>query len=182
MYTIISSASSNTFTFSSTILKRYGEYEEPCFSRTALFPFIQFDVGYWLTVYCLHCFGMSLVTRLLSLRGSRFLSKLIFNSQWNNDVAFFVQFVYIDVFVVVVVELSLHVWEEDYLIMANDISDVFLNSIFRYFTEYICIDVHEEKLSAILFLSWIFVWFKYQGWQCTQKMNLAKFLLFWVWD
>ena len=41
------------------------------------------------------------------------------------------------------VELSLHFWDEADLIMVNDFSDVFLNSICQYFIEYFSINVHE---------------------------------------
>ncbi|ERE72640.1 hypothetical protein H671_5g14848 [Cricetulus griseus] len=42
------------------------------------------------------------------------------------------------------VEPSLHPWDEAYLIIVHDFSDVFLDSIHEYFVEYFCIDVHEE--------------------------------------
>ncbi|ERE67103.1 hypothetical protein H671_8g18945 [Cricetulus griseus] len=41
------------------------------------------------------------------------------------------------------VEPSLHPWDEAYLIMVHDFSDVILDSILQYFVEYFCIDVHE---------------------------------------
>ncbi|ERE67428.1 hypothetical protein H671_7g18744 [Cricetulus griseus] len=40
-------------------------------------------------------------------------------------------------------ELSLHPWHEAYLIVVDDFSDVFLDSICQYFIENYCINVHE---------------------------------------
>ncbi|ERE73141.1 hypothetical protein H671_5g14455 [Cricetulus griseus] len=41
------------------------------------------------------------------------------------------------------VEPSLHPWDEAYLIMVDDFSDMFLDSICQYFIEYFSIDAHE---------------------------------------
>ena len=41
------------------------------------------------------------------------------------------------------VEPSLHIWAEVILIMVDDFSDVFLNSVCEYFIEYFCSNVHE---------------------------------------
>ena len=58
---------------------------------------------------------------------------------------FFFQFVYmvdyIDRFLYA--KLSLHLWDEAYLVMLDDFSDVFLDSFCQYFIEYFCISVHE---------------------------------------
>ena len=40
---------------------------------------------------------------------------------------------YIDIFSYV--EPSLHLWDETYLIMVDDVSDVFLDSVCQYFIE-----------------------------------------------
>ncbi|ERE69071.1 hypothetical protein H671_7g17425 [Cricetulus griseus] len=40
-------------------------------------------------------------------------------------------------------EPSSHSWDETYLIIVDDLSDVFLDSICQHFVEYFCIDVHE---------------------------------------
>ena len=47
---------------------------------------------------------------------------------------------YIDGFLYV--EPSLHPWDEAYLIMVGDFSDVFLDLICQQFVEYFCINVH----------------------------------------
>ena len=41
------------------------------------------------------------------------------------------------------VEPSLHLWDEANLIMVDDFSDVFLDSVCEYFIEYFRINVHE---------------------------------------
>ena len=41
------------------------------------------------------------------------------------------------------VEQFLHLWDEDYLVMVDDFSDVFLDLVCQYFIEYFCIKVHE---------------------------------------
>ncbi|ERE71159.1 hypothetical protein H671_6g15949 [Cricetulus griseus] len=41
------------------------------------------------------------------------------------------------------VEPSLHPWDEAYLIMVDDFSDMFLDFVHQYFIEYFSIDVHE---------------------------------------
>ncbi|ERE68530.1 hypothetical protein H671_7g17858 [Cricetulus griseus] len=41
------------------------------------------------------------------------------------------------------VEPSLHPWDEAYLIMLDDFSDMCLDSVHQYFIEYFSIDVHE---------------------------------------
>ncbi|ERE73754.1 hypothetical protein H671_5g13958 [Cricetulus griseus] len=48
---------------------------------------------------------------------------------------------YIDGFLYV--EPSLNPWDEAYLIMVDDFSDMFLDSVRQYFIEYFSIDVHE---------------------------------------
>ena len=48
-------------------------------------------------------------------------------------------------------ELSLHPWDEAYLIVVNDGFNVFLDSICKNFIEYFCIDIHKQDWSEILF-------------------------------
>jgi hypothetical protein len=42
----------------------------------------------------------------------------------------------------VYVELHLHPWDEAYLVVVNDLSDVLLDLVCHYFVEDFCIDVH----------------------------------------
>jgi hypothetical protein len=75
---------------------------------------------------------------------------------------FLIQFVYmvnyIDRFFFLYVEPSLHFWDGTWLIMMNNIFDVFLDSLCEYFIQYFCINVYEKNLSVILFLVCFFVW------------------------
>ena len=41
------------------------------------------------------------------------------------------------------VQPSLHLWDEVDMIMVDDSSDVFLDSVCQYFIDYFCINVHE---------------------------------------
>lgn len=71
---------------------------------------------------------------------------------------------------------SLLLWDEVYLVMENDVFEVFLDSEFKHFVEYICINVHEGNLVCnFLSLLNLCVWFEW-----PHKMNLAMFLLFLV--
>ncbi|KAL6088092.1 hypothetical protein STEG23_028949 [Scotinomys teguina] len=47
------------------------------------------------------------------------------------------------------VEPSLHLWDKAYLIVVNNVFDVFLESVCQYFIEYFCINVHEGDCSYI---------------------------------
>jgi len=58
--------------------------------------------------------------------------------------------------------LSLHPWDEAYFILMDDHFDMFLDSVCKNFTEYFCIDDHKGNWSEVLFLCWIFVWFRYK--------------------
>jgi hypothetical protein len=40
------------------------------------------------------------------------------------------------------VEQSLHSWGEAYLVMVNDLSDMWLDSVSHYFIEHFCINIH----------------------------------------
>ena len=58
---------------------------------------------------------------------------------------FFFQFIYmmdyIDRFAHV--EPALHLWDEAHLIIMDNFSNVFLDSVCQYFIEYFCVNVHE---------------------------------------
>ena len=72
-------------------------------------------------------------------------------------------------------EPCLYPLDEAYLIMMDGICDVFLYFVCQYFIEYFCTIICKRNWSKILFLCWIFVWFRYQGdcgliewvWQCS---------------
>jgi hypothetical protein len=61
---------------------------------------------------------------------------------------------YVDGFLYI--ELSLHPWDEAYLIMSNDCFDVFLYSVCKNFIDCFCINVHEGNWSEDLLLCWVF--------------------------
>ena len=90
---------------------------------------------------------------------------------------FFFQFVYIADYIggILYIEPFLHLWDEANLIMVDDFSDVFLDSVCEYFIEYFRINVHEWNWSAILFLSNIFASLGYQG-----NCNLIKRVWQWL--
>ena len=79
------------------------------------------------------------------------------------------------------IEPSLHIKDEAYLIRVDDIFDEFLDLICEYFIEYFCICVHRKIWSEIVFLCWVFVWFRYWGdyelveWVC----NVASVFILW---
>jgi hypothetical protein len=58
---------------------------------------------------------------------------------------------------------SLHPWDEAYLVRMDDCSDVFLDSVCEDFIEYFCIDIYKGNWSEVLYLCWVFVWFRYQS-------------------
>ena len=66
---------------------------------------------------------------------------------------------YVDRFLYI--EPSLHPWDETYLIVVNEHISVSLDSVCEDFFEYFCIDIHKGNWSEVLFLCWIFVWFRY---------------------
>ena len=57
----------------------------------------------------------------------------------------------------------LHPWDEAYLVMMDDCFDVFLDSVSENFIEYFCNDIHKGNWFEVLFLCWIFAWFRYQS-------------------
>jgi hypothetical protein len=56
------------------------------------------------------------------------------------------------------VEPLLYPWDEANLIILNDISDVLLDSVYHYFIEDFCINVHYEDWPIVLFFGCVFVW------------------------
>jgi hypothetical protein len=46
---------------------------------------------------------------------------------------------------------SLHAWDEDYLIMMDDVFDMFLDLVCKHFIDYFCINIGKGKWSEILF-------------------------------
>jgi hypothetical protein len=50
------------------------------------------------------------------------------------------------------IEPHLHPWNEAFLIMVDNVFDVFLDLIFECFIEYFCTNVHKRNWSEILFL------------------------------
>lgn len=77
---------------------------------------------------------------------------------------FFLSFVYVVDYIdeFLYVEQSPHLWDEAYLVMVDDFSDLFLDSICQCF-EYFCIYVHEKNWSVIIFLSCVFVGLGHRG-------------------
>jgi hypothetical protein len=61
------------------------------------------------------------------------------------------------------IEPPWHLWDEAYLIIMDDHLDVFLDSVCEIFIEYFCIDNHKENWSEVLFLFWVFVWFRFHS-------------------
>jgi len=60
------------------------------------------------------------------------------------------------------IEPSLCPCDEAYLIMMDDCFDVFLDAVCKNFIEYFYIDIHEGNWSEVIFLCWVFVWFRYK--------------------
>ena len=61
---------------------------------------------------------------------------------------FFFDFIYIVDYVTgfSFIDLILHPWDESHMIVVNHGFDVFFNSVFKNFVEYICIDIHMQDL------------------------------------
>jgi hypothetical protein len=49
------------------------------------------------------------------------------------------------------IEPSPNPWDEAYLIVVDDVFDVFLNLVCEYFIEYFCTNVHKRNWSEIFF-------------------------------
>ena len=77
--------------------------------------------------------------------------------------AFVFEFVYIVDYVdgFPYIKPSLHPWDEAYLVMMNDHFDAFLDLVCEDVIEYFSIYIHKRNWSEVLFLCWIFVWFRY---------------------
>jgi hypothetical protein len=58
---------------------------------------------------------------------------------------------------------SLHPWNETYVVRMDDCFDVFLDSVSKNFIEYFCIDIHKGYWSKVLYLCWVFLWFRCQS-------------------
>jgi len=58
--------------------------------------------------------------------------------------------------------LSLHPWDEAYLIILDDHFDVFLGSICENWIQYFYTIIHKGNWSEVLFLYWVFVQFMYK--------------------
>jgi hypothetical protein len=80
-------------------------------------------------------------------------------------VVFVFEFVYIVDYVdgYPYIKPSLHPWDEAYLIVIDDPFDVFLDSVCKNFIEYFRIDIHKGTSSEVLYLCWVFMWFRYQS-------------------
>lgn len=59
------------------------------------------------------------------------------------------------------IEPSLYPWDEAYMIMANNVFDVFLDSVCKHFIKNIDIYIHSVNWSEVLFIYGVFVWFRY---------------------
>jgi hypothetical protein len=46
---------------------------------------------------------------------------------------------------------SLHPWDEAYLIIIDDLCDMFLDSVCMDFIEYFCINIHKGNWSEVLY-------------------------------
>jgi hypothetical protein len=80
-------------------------------------------------------------------------------------VVFVFEFVYIEDYVdgFPYIKLSLHPWSKFYFVRMDDCFNVFLDSGSENFIEYFCIDIHKGNRSEVLYLCWIFLWFRYQS-------------------
>jgi len=78
---------------------------------------------------------------------------------------FFFEFVYILYYIneFLYIEPTMHPWDEAYLIVVSDGFDVFLDSIYKNFIQYFCIDIYKQDWSHILFFGRVLVWLRYQS-------------------
>ena len=74
-----------------------------------------------------------------------------------------------------------HPKDAAYQIMIDDHFVVFLDSVGKNFIEYFCIDIHKENWSEVLFLCWVFVWFRYQS-NCgfIERIGQSTFCFYFV--
>ena len=77
---------------------------------------------------------------------------------------FIFEFVYIMDYIVgfLYIETFLYSCDEAYLTVGNDCFGVFLDSDGKNFIKYFCINVPKGNWSEVLFLSLVFVWFRYK--------------------
>jgi len=45
----------------------------------------------------------------------------------------------------------------------DDHFDVFLESVCKNFIDYFCVNIHKGNWPEVLFLYWVFVWFRYKS-------------------
>ena len=78
---------------------------------------------------------------------------------------FVFEFVYIMVYVdgFLYIKSSLHPWNKTYLVRMDDCFNVVLDSISENFIEYFCMNIHKGNCFVVLFLCWVFMWFRYQS-------------------
>jgi hypothetical protein len=60
------------------------------------------------------------------------------------------------------IEPSLDPWDEVYLMM-DDCFNVLFDSVCKNFIEYFCINIPKRNWSEVLFLCYVFVWFRCQS-------------------
>jgi hypothetical protein len=75
---------------------------------------------------------------------------------------------YIDGFAYI--EPYLNPWNETYMVriddcfdVIDDCFDVFLDSVSENYIEYFCIHIYKGNWSEVLYLVWVFLWFRYQS-------------------
>ena len=137
----------------------------PDFSWTALSPLR------WVWCWLLCCCMLPLLCLVISLYPCSlqdFYHEGVLNSEegffsiyCDEHVVFFFQFVYMVDYVNTFsyVEPFLYLWDEDKLVMVDDIFDMFLDSVCQDFTEYFVINILEWDWSVIL-LNSVFLWFR----------------------
>jgi hypothetical protein len=78
-------------------------------------------------------------------------------------VVFVFEFAYIVAYVArfPYIKPSLNPWNKTYLVRMDDCFDVFLDLVSENFIEYFCIDIYKGNWSAVLYLCWVFLWFRY---------------------
>lgn len=59
--------------------------------------------------------------------------------------------------------ISVHSWDEDYLIRINYSFHMDFDLICKHCVEYFCIDIYKGNYSVILFLRWVFILLRNQG-------------------
>jgi hypothetical protein len=79
-------------------------------------------------------------------------------------VVFVFEFVYIVDYVdrFLYIKPSLYLWNEAYLVRIDDCFNVFFDSVSDNFIEYFCIYIYKGNWSEVLYLCWVFMWFRYE--------------------